>query len=172
LALWPSVNLGRKRPPCAGRHLLRVRLTGRALCPSDCASDACFRLSYLHFICGCAVPTAEAQVSETMAGMHRTAAASGPQARRHGGDPAPDSRTDPARPGRPARPRFAAPRLRRRTGGHHTICTKSYAKPIGNLRLRFRKRGYAKGPAPRRRIKGIGLSRPSFRTSLKGSRQE
>jgi hypothetical protein len=31
----------------------------------------------LHFICGCAVPTAEAQVSETMTGMHRIAAASG-----------------------------------------------------------------------------------------------
>jgi hypothetical protein len=31
----------------------------------------------LHFICGCAVPTAEAQVSETMAGMHRTAAETG-----------------------------------------------------------------------------------------------
>jgi hypothetical protein len=31
----------------------------------------------LHFICGCAVPTAEAQVAETMAGMHRTAAEAG-----------------------------------------------------------------------------------------------
>jgi hypothetical protein len=31
----------------------------------------------LHFICGCAVPTAEAQVTETMAGMRPTAAASG-----------------------------------------------------------------------------------------------
>ena len=33
-------------------------------------------IRYLHFICGCAVPTAEAQVSETMTGMHRIAAAS------------------------------------------------------------------------------------------------
>jgi site-specific recombinase XerC len=34
-------------------------------------------IRYLHVIAGCAVPTAEAQVSEAMAGMHRTAAASG-----------------------------------------------------------------------------------------------
>ena len=34
-------------------------------------------IRYLHFICGCAVPTAEAQVAETMAGMHRTAAETG-----------------------------------------------------------------------------------------------
>jgi Phage integrase, N-terminal SAM-like domain len=34
-------------------------------------------IHYLHFICGCAVPTAEAQVAETMAGMHRTAAEAG-----------------------------------------------------------------------------------------------
>jgi hypothetical protein len=29
---------------CAGSHLLRVRLTERALCLKECASDACFRL--------------------------------------------------------------------------------------------------------------------------------
>jgi len=30
--------------PCAGSHLLRVRLTECALCLNDCASDARFRL--------------------------------------------------------------------------------------------------------------------------------
>ena len=34
-------------------------------------------IRYLHFIAGCPIPTAEAQVSETMAGMHRTAADAG-----------------------------------------------------------------------------------------------
>jgi integrase len=34
-------------------------------------------IRYLHFIAGCAVPTAEAQVAETMAGIHRDAAAHG-----------------------------------------------------------------------------------------------
>jgi site-specific recombinase XerC len=34
-------------------------------------------IRYLHFIAGCPVPTAEAQVSETMAGMHRAAADAG-----------------------------------------------------------------------------------------------
>jgi site-specific recombinase XerC len=34
-------------------------------------------IRYLHFVAGCPVPTAEAQVSEAMAGMHRTAADAG-----------------------------------------------------------------------------------------------
>jgi integrase len=34
-------------------------------------------IRYLHFIAGCAVPTAQAQVAETMAGIHRTAADKG-----------------------------------------------------------------------------------------------
>jgi integrase len=34
-------------------------------------------IRYLHFIAGCAVPTAEAQIAETMAGIHRDAAARG-----------------------------------------------------------------------------------------------
>jgi integrase len=34
-------------------------------------------IRYLHFIAGCAVPTAQAQVAETMAGIHRTAADQG-----------------------------------------------------------------------------------------------
>jgi hypothetical protein len=38
---------------------------------------------------------------------HRGQPAADPETRRHGGDPAPNSRTDPARPGRPARPRPA-----------------------------------------------------------------
>jgi hypothetical protein len=37
--------LGRKRRSCVTGHLLRVRLTERALCLNDCASDTCFRLS-------------------------------------------------------------------------------------------------------------------------------
>jgi hypothetical protein len=38
-------------------------------------------------------------------------------------------------------------RLGHRTWGHHTISSKSYARPIGNCGLTFRKRGYAKGAA-------------------------
>jgi hypothetical protein len=34
-------------------------------------------IRYLHFIAGCAVPTAEAQVAETMAGIHRDAVTRG-----------------------------------------------------------------------------------------------
>jgi hypothetical protein len=37
--------MGRKRRSCVASHLLRVRLTERALCLNDCASDACFHLS-------------------------------------------------------------------------------------------------------------------------------
>jgi hypothetical protein len=36
---------GRDPQSCAKGHLLRVRLTERAFCLSDCASDPCFRLS-------------------------------------------------------------------------------------------------------------------------------
>jgi hypothetical protein len=32
------------RTPCAAGRLLRIRLTERALCLNDCASDADFRL--------------------------------------------------------------------------------------------------------------------------------
>jgi hypothetical protein len=38
-------HLGRKRRSCVANHLLRVRLTERALCLSDCASDVSIRLS-------------------------------------------------------------------------------------------------------------------------------
>ena len=45
-------------------------------------------IRYLHFIAGCPVPTAEAAVAETMAGIHRAAAETGqlpgPETRRHG----------------------------------------------------------------------------------------
>jgi hypothetical protein len=34
----------RSRKPCAASHLLRVRLRQSALCLTDCASDADFRL--------------------------------------------------------------------------------------------------------------------------------
>jgi hypothetical protein len=40
----PAAGLGRKRGSCAGSHLLRVRLTERALCLKECASNARFRL--------------------------------------------------------------------------------------------------------------------------------
>jgi hypothetical protein len=40
----PTARLGRKRRSCAAGHLLRVRLTERALCLSYCASEARFRL--------------------------------------------------------------------------------------------------------------------------------
>ena len=59
-------------------------------------------IRYLHFIAGCPVPTAEAHVAETMAGIHRTAAdqgdAAGQETRRHRRHPAPDPRPDRRRP--------------------------------------------------------------------------
>jgi hypothetical protein len=36
--------IGATIAPCAGSHLLRVRLTERALCLKECASGARFRL--------------------------------------------------------------------------------------------------------------------------------
>ena len=59
-------------------------------------------IRYLHFIAGCPVPTAQAQVAETMAGIHRTAADQGAlpaqETRRHRRHPAPDPRPDRPRP--------------------------------------------------------------------------
>jgi hypothetical protein len=60
-------------PPMGPPFLAAERGRGRSVTTVELRRAA----RYLHFICGCAVPTAEAQVAETMAGMHRTAAETG-----------------------------------------------------------------------------------------------
>ncbi len=59
------------RPEDVVAFLAAERGTGLAVNTIDLRRAA---IRYLHFIAGCAVPTAEAQVAETMAGIHRDAA--------------------------------------------------------------------------------------------------
>jgi integrase len=54
--------------------LAAERGQGRSVATVDLRRAA---IRYLHFIAGCPVPTAEAQVTEAMAGMHRAAAEAG-----------------------------------------------------------------------------------------------
>jgi hypothetical protein len=66
----------RERRKAAGK-VLRVIDTWAEMTPAEITEMRRAAIRYLHVIAGCAVPTAEAQVSEAMAGMHRTAAAAG-----------------------------------------------------------------------------------------------